>query len=97
MKCKTVKYQKCFNLGNYENEVIGVELEVGENEKAEFVLEQAKIFVEAKGKPLSLRQQQINKDQHTVNNPENNSYTAVVNAQKRLDANIEISEDDLPF
>lgn len=28
MKIKTIKYQKCFNLGNYENEVIGAEAEV---------------------------------------------------------------------
>ena len=34
MKATKIYYQKCFNLGNYQNEVVGIELEVGEGEKA---------------------------------------------------------------
>lgn len=33
MKATKVYYQKCFNLGNYQNEVIGIELEVESGRK----------------------------------------------------------------
>ena len=48
MKATKIYYQKCFNLGNYQNEVVGIELEIGEGEKAADVLEKAKQFVESK-------------------------------------------------
>ena len=48
MKATKIYYQKCFNLGNYQNEVVGIELEIGEGEKATDVLEKAKQFVESK-------------------------------------------------
>ena len=48
MKANKVFYQKCSNLGNYSNEVIGIELTVEEGEKAEDVLARAKDFVNIK-------------------------------------------------
>ena len=48
MKATKIYYQKCFNLGNYQNEVVGIELEVGDGEKAVDVLEKAKQFVDSK-------------------------------------------------
>jgi hypothetical protein len=46
MKAKTVRYEKKFNLGNYETEVVGIELELNEGEKASDALALAKKFVE---------------------------------------------------
>jgi hypothetical protein len=45
MKAKKIYYKRLFNLGNFQNEEIGIELEVEEGEKANDVLEKAKQFV----------------------------------------------------
>lgn len=45
MKATKIYYQKCFNLGDYQNEVIGIELEVEPGEKASGVMEMARHFV----------------------------------------------------
>jgi hypothetical protein len=44
MKAKKIYYQKCFDLGNYSNEVIGIEIEIEDGEKAEEVITEAKKF-----------------------------------------------------
>lgn len=46
MKVKNVVYNKVFSLGNYENEKIGVEIEVGEGENPVEALFEAKKYVE---------------------------------------------------
>jgi hypothetical protein len=46
MKATKIYYQKCFNLGNYQNEVIGIELEIDEKETAKIAIENAKKFVQ---------------------------------------------------
>lgn len=48
MKAIKVYYEKCFNLGNYENEKIGIEVMV-EDESAVEALKAAKAFVETQG------------------------------------------------
>lgn len=69
MKATKVYYQKCFNLGNYQNEVIGIELEVEEGENALDVIEKAKKFVNEKSS-------------HNAGNDERNRYLEVIkNAQ----------------
>lgn len=45
MRAVKVKYEKKFNLGNYETEAVGVELELNEGEKASDALALAKLFV----------------------------------------------------
>jgi hypothetical protein len=47
MKATKIYYQKCFNLGNYQNEVIGIELQMDEGEKDSDVLDYARMFVNA--------------------------------------------------
>lgn len=42
MNVKNVIYQKVFSLGNYENEKIGIEIEVSENENPIDALFEAK-------------------------------------------------------
>jgi len=46
MTIKNVTYHKVFSLGNYENEKIGIEIEVGEGENPVDVLFEAKKYVE---------------------------------------------------
>ena len=45
-----IYYQKCFNLGDYENEVIGIELAFELGDKADDVLEKARYFVNSKNR-----------------------------------------------
>ena len=46
MKCTKIYYQKCFNLGNYQNEVIGVEICPTGTENAEEMMNAAKAAIE---------------------------------------------------
>ena len=46
MKVTSISYQKTFNLGNYQSERLGVEVEVGEHEYAEELMKEAKELVE---------------------------------------------------
>lgn len=50
MKATKITYQRCFNLGDYENEVIGVEVEIEEGEKFKDVLDNARKCVEKMSK-----------------------------------------------
>jgi hypothetical protein len=45
MKYKSITYQRTIPLGSFENHRIGVEIELGEGDKPEEVMEQAKEFV----------------------------------------------------
>ena len=46
MKVTSISYQKTFNLGNYQSERLGVEVEVGEYEYADELMKEAKELVE---------------------------------------------------
>lgn len=50
MKATKVIYQRRFNLGDYEGEVIGVEVEIEEGEKFKDVLDNARKCVEKMSK-----------------------------------------------
>jgi len=90
MKVKNVKFTKCFNLGNYQNEVIGIEIEPEEGERAEDVIKQAKLFVERESQKFvkDLEQAKL-----VVSN-EDRFITGVVKSAKAL---IDSSEAELPF
>lgn len=45
MKAKTIKYERVINLGNYESERIGIEIELEGGERAAAALDLAKKFV----------------------------------------------------
>ena len=45
MKATKIYYKKLFSLGNYQNEEIGIEIEIEQGEKAADVLQKAKMFV----------------------------------------------------
>jgi len=46
MRVTVLRYEKKFNLGNYESETVGIELALSEDEKASTALVHAKAFVE---------------------------------------------------
>lgn len=56
MKATKIYYKKLFTLGNYQNEEIGIEIQIEKGDKANEVLKQAKRFVESKGDPAKLIQ-----------------------------------------
>lgn len=49
MKAMRIYYEKCFNLGNYENEKIGIEILLEDEDTAKDALKAAKDFVEGQG------------------------------------------------
>ena len=66
MKAIKIYYEKCFNLGNYENEKIGIEVLI-EEESAVEALKAAKDFVETQGtgrQSSLLKQMQMNAMAH---------------------------------
>ena len=46
MKTKIVSYSKVFSLGNYENEKIGVEIEIQDGDDVQKAIQEARNFVE---------------------------------------------------
>jgi thioredoxin-like negative regulator of GroEL len=92
MKCTRIYYEKCFNLGNYQNEKIGVEIELAEDESATKALEAAKKFVESHNPKASMK---LEEAKRIVASPNANYYQTVLDAQKIIDN--APYEDDLPF
>jgi hypothetical protein len=45
MRATKILYERVHNLGNYENERVGIEIELDEGEKADEALRLARIFV----------------------------------------------------
>ena len=82
MKATKITYQRCFNLGNYENEVIGVEVEIEEGERFKDVFENAKKCVEKMSK------KQIHKDVTPL------QYESAKSTIQRYE---EQESDNLPF
>lgn len=85
MKAIKIYYEKCFNLGNYENEKIGIEVIV-EDESAVEALKAAKAFVDANG---AGRRRELERTME-INA---RSHMAYESAKKELDE----TNDDCPF
>lgn len=92
MKAKKIYYEKCFNLGNYQNEKVGIEIELEEDESVQSALLAAKQFVEANS---PRKTEVIESAKRTVANPNSYSYGDVMNAKEILENQPKI--DDLPF
>lgn len=70
MTTKSVTYSKVFSLGNYENEKIGVEIELAENENPIDALFEAKKYVE-KSHIFNQRYPEYERAQQIVKDEEN--------------------------
>jgi hypothetical protein len=95
MKATKIYYQKCFNLGNYSNEVVGVELEVEAGEKACEVLQAAQKFVEGQSN-AKFNKELLSKAKNIISNPDDYTGKDVKYAKSVLDEQKEMT-DDLPF
>lgn len=94
MKATKIYYQKCFNLGNYQNEVIGIELEVEANEKASDVMELARYFVNSESVSRATIEM-YERMKRVVENPDDYTGKQVEEACEFLEKNI--GELELPF
>jgi hypothetical protein len=97
MKATKIYYKKLFNLGNYENEEVGIEIEL-EGEKAADVLEKAKLFVNDLN-PSKVKQQKYQDALNVLANKEGYSYKRVIEAEefiKEYDLRQDLS-DEIPF
>ena len=95
MKATKIYYEKCFNLGNFENEKIGIELITEDGEKASDVLKQAKNFVNSIN-PIEIRKKEYEEALKIVNNKMNYIYQKVIEAEKIIE-NYKEENDNLPF
>ncbi|MCU6767360.1 hypothetical protein OCV73_00085 [Barnesiella propionica] len=94
MKATKIYYQKCFNLGNYQNEVVGIELEIEEGEKALEALEKAKTFVESRDFAKAVIEE-YDKYYQIANDPDNYTGREVKHANEYLSKYAKAEE--LPF
>lgn len=83
MKTKSVTYSKVFSLGNYENEKIGVEIEIQEGDEVQKAIQEARQFVEFNHK-LNGFQSELSQCEHVVNHPDDFTGRQVENARKRI-------------
>ena len=98
MKAKKIYYKRLFSLGNYQNEEIGIEIEIEEGEKAMDVLQKAKLFV-SELDPTSQKERQYNEAIDIMRNKDNYAYKRVIEAEEFIriyDHNKGLKED-LPF
>ena len=98
MKATKIYYKRLFNLGNYQNEEIGIEIEVQEGEKAIDVLQKAKQFVSGLD-PKNENERKYNEAIDIIKNKEGYNYKRVMEAEEIVriyEANKE-SKDELPF
>lgn len=96
MKATKVNYEKTFNLGNYQNEVIGIEIEIEQGETAQQAIEMAKKFVEYMH--CDKKKEELDEARRIASNPDSYSYTKVMEAKatiERLEG--KDTEDQLPF
>ena len=96
MKATKIYYKRLFNLGNFQNAEIGIELEVEENEKAENVIKKAIEFVEIFN-PKNDREQKIRELQRIIDNAREFKYGIVQDAKIELERLLDEEENDLPF
>ncbi len=79
MKATKIYYKKLINLGNYENEEIGIEIELEDNVTAKMALDSARIFVENNSN--SIEKNILNKKyQNILTNKHNHTYIEVEEA-----------------
>lgn len=96
MKAKKIYYKKLISLGNYQNEEIGVEIEIEEGEKADDVLKAAKEFVERNNPTIGI-EKAIEKAREVLKYKANHSYAAVVEAEQIVKEYEAAEAEDLPF
>ena len=99
MKATKIYYKKLFNLGNFQNEEIGVEIEVENGERAVDVLRKAKQFVNGLD-PKNEKERKYNEACEILKNKNAWNYQRVVEAEelvRQYEVDKERGEEELPF
>lgn len=84
MKTNLVSYHKVFSLGNYENEKIGVEIEIQDGDDIQKAIQQARQFVEFNHQLNGLHTE-LSQCEHVINNPDDFTGIQVRRARMRRD------------
>jgi hypothetical protein len=95
MKVAMVKYERLVNLGNYENEKIGCEVEVSEGESPQAALDAARRFVRRNVDDPE-RSHRLDQAQRIVEHPDEYTGAAVKEARELLASQAE-AEAPIPF
>lgn len=98
MKATKIYYKRLFSLPNYQNEEVGIEIEIEEGEKAIDVLQKAKLFVSGLD-PKNEKERKYNEAIDILKFKENYPYKKVIDAEeivRTYEAN-KNSEESLPF
>lgn len=82
MKTTSINYSKVFSLGNYENEKIGVEIEIQEGDDIQKVIQTAREFVEFNHKLNGLNTE-LEQLERIINNPDDFTGSQVKRAIQR--------------
>ncbi|MFO0359389.1 MAG: hypothetical protein ACK50N_02730 [Flavobacteriales bacterium] len=84
MKTNTITYSKTFSLGNYENEKIGVEIQLQEGDNVQKAIQDARAFVEYNHK-LNGFTSELQENEHILNNPDDFTGTQLKRAKERIE------------
>lgn len=84
MKTSSIHYSKVFSLGNYENEKIGVDVEVQEGDNIQVAIQHARDFVEFNHK-LNGFNNELSQCEHIVSNPDDFTGLQVKRATERIE------------
>lgn len=82
MKTTSIHYSKVFSLGNFQNEKIGVDVEVQEGDNIQSAIQQARDFVEFNHK-LNGINAELHQCEYVLNNPDDFTGTRVKQAKQR--------------
>lgn len=69
MKTKSIHYSKVFSLGNYENEKIGVDIEIQEGDDVQKAIQEARNFVEFNHK-LNGFNNELQQQEYIISHPD---------------------------
>jgi F0F1-type ATP synthase membrane subunit b/b' len=100
MKATKIYYKRLINLGDYQNEEIGIELEVEPYEKAQDILDNARDFVNRND---STRQSDMKRDleraKKVLDDPFDCNYATVMAAHKVIEKHESLVNElpELPF
>jgi hypothetical protein len=84
MKTSSIHYSKVFSLGNYENEKIGVDVEIQEGDDIQKAIQSARSFVEFNHK-LNGLSSELGQCEHVVANPDDFTGRQVQRAKERIE------------
>ena len=95
MKAKKIIYEKLVNLGNYQHEKIGIEIEIEAGETASEVLAKARLFVDISTDNTEFKKYE--KCKEILLSRAMYRYNDVVEAEKFVKEYEEKAKDELPF